>query len=121
MFSGELIHNLTVLPSILEKEEYKSYLLQTIIKIESLEYLSHNGKHSSSPIQSTVNTSDRPKYSFQKQVQYLVVLKQNLFLPKLSYIYQLHKDVGINLMTINDKQVLCMAFSPAQKTFLFIV
>ena len=68
MFCGEIIHNLSVLPSILEKEEYKSYLLQTIIKIESLQYLSHKGKPSSSPIQSTLNTSDRPKYSFQKQV-----------------------------------------------------
>ena len=39
-----------------------------------------------------------------KQVQYLVVFKENLFLPKrIDYVMQLQKDVTLQLSKVNEK------------------
>ena len=57
-----------------------------------------------------------------KQVQYLVVFKENLFLPKrIDYVMQLQKDVTLQLSKVNEKQMINMVYSLAPRSLLFIV
>ena len=82
MFCGELIPSLSSLPALMQKEEYKaSHVLQCIIRIQSYSMLGeeYRGKAANAGI---------PELT--KQVQYLVVFKENLFLPKrIDYMMQL--------------------------------
>ena len=88
MFCGELIHSLSLLPNLMQKEEYKaSHVLQCVIRIQAYSMLGqeYRGKAAKAGI---------PELT--KHVQYLVVFKENLFLPKrIDYVMQLQKDVTL--------------------------
>lgn len=118
MLAGELIHSLSLLPGLMQKDEYKdTHVLQCIIRIQAYTY----GRLSNQ--RSQKGSGSRPaEQEFTKQVHFLVIFKENLYLPKrLNYLLQLQKDVALQNTIINERQVLNMIYNLAPKSFLFIL
>ena len=76
IIAGELIHSLSLLPSLMQKECYKdSHFLQCIIRMQAYNYGAPQTPKKRQPgLDKEVLPSE-----FSKQVQYLVVFKENLF------------------------------------------
>ena len=88
MFCGELIDSLSYLPNLMNKTEYKnSHVLQCVIRMQAYSMLGQDYRGKAAK-------AGAPELT--KQVQYLVVFKENLFLPKrIDYVMQLQKDVTL--------------------------
>ena len=98
MLSGELIHSLSLLPSLMQRQTYKdSHSLQCIIRMQAYTYAaaaattaSSHAKQGLMKTKASVGATSATSSAFSKQVQFLVVFKQNVFLPQqVDYLLQL--------------------------------
>ena len=80
----------------MKREPYKdSYVLQCIIRIQSYVLINKEQR-------GTAAAAGIPELT--KHVQYLVVFKEVLYLPRrIEFILQLQKDVSLSLSKVNEK------------------
>lgn len=87
----------------MQKEEYKeSHVLLCIIQMQAYTYgnnITHDRNtypHKSAGQQNNPTPTRSDSTDLTKQVQFLVIFKENIFLPKkVDYLLQLQKDVNL--------------------------
>ena len=107
MLEGELIHSLSLLPELMQRDDYKeTHVLQCIVQMQCYDYGDgpESGGHRSITMKRESASTPNTPSNLTKQVKFLVIFKQNVFLPKrIDSLLQLQRDVPMELSRINEQ------------------